>query len=177
MSMKKTVWTWGLISGGVSSLLMALTAPFADEIGFDKGAIVGYTGLVLSALLIFFGVRSYKQNVAGGRLSFGRGFAVGLLIALVSSLLYVATWQVVYFNFLPDFGEKYASHLVEKAKEEGKSAAEIERLTADMAKFQELYRNPLFNAAITLVEPLPFGLAAAAISAGLLRTRRTSAPA
>lgn len=177
MSMKRTVWTWGLISGGVSSLLMAITASFADDIGFDKGAIVGYTGLVLSALLIFFGVRSYKLEVAGGRLTFGKGFTVGILIALVSSLLYVATWQVVYYGFLPDFGEKYAAHLVEKAKAEGKSAEHLEKLTADMAKFQELYRNPLFNAAITLIEPLPFGLAAAAISAGILRTRRSTAPA
>lgn len=170
MSMKRTVWTWGLISGGFSSLMMALAVPFADEIGFDRGAILGYTSLVLSALLIFFGVRSYKENVAGGRLSFGRGFAVGLLIALVSSLLYVATWQIVYFRFMPDFGEKYAAHRVEKAREEGKSAA-------DLAKFQALYRNPLVNAAITLIEPLPFGLAAAAISAAILRTRRAAAPA
>lgn len=177
MSMKRTVWTWGLISGGVSSLMMALTVPFVDAIGFDRGAILGYTALVLSALMIFFGVRSYKQNVAGGRLTFGRGFAVGLLIALVSSLLYVATWQVVYFNFLPDFGEKYAAHLIEKAQREGKAEAEIEKIRADMAKFGELYRNPLFNAAVTLIEPLPFGLAAAAISAGILRTRRTAAPA
>ncbi|GMU66444.1 MAG: hypothetical protein AMXMBFR36_27180 [Acidobacteriota bacterium] len=177
MSMKRTVWTWGLISGGVSSALMLAVVPFADRIGFDRSAIFGYTGLVLSALMIFFGVRSYKQNVAGGRLTFGKGFKVGLLIALISSLLYVATWQVVYFQFMPDFLEKYGAHVAEKARQDGKSAAEIEKMNADMAKFQELYRNPLFNAAITLIEPLPFGLAAAAISAGILRTRRNTAPA
>jgi hypothetical protein len=177
MSTKRTVWTWGLISGGISSGLMLAVVPFADRIGFDRGAIFGYTGLVLSALMIFFGVRSYKHNVAGGRLTFGKGFKVGLLIALISSLLYVATWQIVYFQCMPDFLEKYRAHVVEKARSDGKSASEIEKMNADMAKFQELYRNPLFNAAITLIEPLPFGLAAAAISAGILRTRRTAGPA
>jgi hypothetical protein len=58
MSMKRTVWTWGLISGGVSSLMMALTVPFVDAIGFDRGAILGYTALVLSALMVFFGVKA-----------------------------------------------------------------------------------------------------------------------
>ena len=83
--MKKTVLTFGLISGAVSAATMLVTASLADKIGFEKGEILGYTTIVLSALLIFFGVRSYRENVAGGRLSFARGFAVGILITLISS--------------------------------------------------------------------------------------------
>jgi len=37
------------------SLMMLGTLPFIDKIGFDKGEIVGYTGIVLSFLLVFFG--------------------------------------------------------------------------------------------------------------------------
>jgi hypothetical protein len=47
--------------------------------------------IVLSALLVFFGVRSYRENAAGGRLTFGPGFAVGILITLISSACYVRT--------------------------------------------------------------------------------------
>jgi len=47
--MKKTIITFGLVSGAFSSLMMVATVPFADRIGFDKGAIVGYTAIVLSA--------------------------------------------------------------------------------------------------------------------------------
>src|SRR5215470_19787798 len=111
--MKKVVLTFGLISGAIMAVMMIGTAPFADKIGFDKGEILGYTIIVLSALLIFFGVRSYRENVSGGRLSFGRGFAVGILIALVASFFYVATWEVVYFKFMPDFADKYAARMVE----------------------------------------------------------------
>jgi len=59
--MKKTIVTFGLISGVVSSLMMAATVPFAGKISFDKGLIVGYTGIVLSFLLVFFGIRSYRK--------------------------------------------------------------------------------------------------------------------
>ena len=61
--MKKTVLTFGLISGAIASVLMFSTLPFAEKIGFDKGAIVGYTTIVASLLLVFFGIRSYRDNV------------------------------------------------------------------------------------------------------------------
>jgi hypothetical protein len=66
--MKKTVLTFGLISGAISAATMLATIPFADKIGFDNGAIVGYTLIVLSALVIFVGVRSSigKMLEAGG---------------------------------------------------------------------------------------------------------------
>ena len=102
--MKKTVLTFGLISGVVSSLLMLLTVPFIDRIGFDRGVFVGYTAIVLSFLLVFFGIRSYRENVGGGEITFGRAFTVGILITLISCAFYVLTWEVVYFKIMPDFG-------------------------------------------------------------------------
>jgi len=124
--MKKTVLTFGLISGAISAAMMLVTVPFVDKIGWDKGEILGYTSIVLAALLIFFGIRSYRENVARGRLAFGRGFAVGILITLISSACYVATWEVVYFKFLPDFADKYAAHMVERAKASGASQQKLD---------------------------------------------------
>ena len=109
--MKKTVLTFGLICGAITSAMMLATLPFVDEIGSGKGEILGYTVIVLSALIVFFGIRSYRENVGGGRLTFGRGFAVGILITLISSACYVATWEVVYFKLMPDFADKYAAHM------------------------------------------------------------------
>ena len=54
--MKKTVWTFGLISGVILSTMMAITVPFEHEIGYDHALVVGYTTMVLSFLLIFFGI-------------------------------------------------------------------------------------------------------------------------
>src|SRR6266566_8630124 len=126
--MKKSVLTFGLISGAVISVLMLLTLPFHDAIGFGIGGlIVGYTTMVLAFLLIYFGVRSYRDNVAGGTVRFGRAFAVGALIGLVSSMCYVATWEVMYFKFMPDFMDKYGAHVIEKARASGENAAEIGR--------------------------------------------------
>jgi hypothetical protein len=43
-----------------------------------------------------------------------------------------------------------------------------------MAEFEEKYRNPVFNVAITFLEPLPVGLLASLLSAGLLTRRKST---
>src|SRR4030095_10080481 len=110
--MKKKVLTFGLISAGVAALLMFATMPFVYRIGFDKGFIVGYTGIVVALLLVPFGIRSYRENIGGGHITFGRAFAVGILITLISGICYVVAWEILYYNFLPDFVEKYSAYMV-----------------------------------------------------------------
>lgn len=175
--MKKTVLTFGLISGAVSSLMMVATVPFADRIGFDKGAVVGYTAIVLSFLLVFFGIRSYRDSVGNGRITFGKAFAVGISITLISCICYVVTWEVLYFNFLPDFMDKYNAYIMEKLKASGASAAAVQAKLQELKRFKELYDNPLFNALMTFIEPLPIGLAVTLISAAFLRKKARSQPA
>lgn len=169
--MKKIVLTFGLIAGVILSVLMIATIPFMDRIGFDYALVVGYSTMVLAFLLVFFGIRSYRENVGGGQISFGRAFSVGILIVLVASILYVVTWEILYFNFIPDFFDKYANYLVEKSRAAGASAEEITAQTKQMNDMKVMYNNPFYNAAFTFLEPLPVGLVMTLISAALLRRK------
>jgi hypothetical protein len=169
--MKKTVLTFGLISGVLSAAMMLATLPFVDAIGFDKGEIVGYTALVLSFLLVFFGVRSYRQNVGAGRITFGRAFSVGILITLISCAFYVVTWEVIYFKLMPGFGDKYTGYMVAQAKASGASQEAIDASVRQAQSFKAMYDKPLMNAALTFTEPFPVGLAMTVISAAVLRRK------
>jgi len=169
--MKKTVWTFGLIGGAVMAAFMIATLPFANA--FDEHSlIVGYAGIVAGFLLAYFGVRSYRDNVLGGTIGFGRAFGAGLLIATIASLCYVATWEIMYFKFMPDFMDKYAAHEVAKARASGASDAEVAARQAEMQKFAVMYKNPVYNAALTFMEPLPMALLITLISAGVLSRRK-----
>ena len=170
--MKKTVWTYGLISGAIASVLLAVTIPFQGEDGFDHSLVVGYATIVLSFLLIYFGVRSYRDNVGRGRVSFGRALAVGTLIGVIASLCYVATWEVVYFKFMPDFMTQYNARALEKERAAGASEATLAQKKIEMDKFEKVYRNPAINVAFTILEPLPVALVIALISAGVLSRRK-----
>ena len=171
--MKKIVLTFGTISGVIFSVMMFTTMPFMDQIGFDKGHLIGYTTMVVAFLLVFFGIRSYRENVLDGYISFGRAFKVGFLIMLVSCAFYVLSWEIVYFNFIPDFVDKYQAYVVETARANGATAEEIAKQTQDMEKFKGWYSNIFFNVIITfLIEPFPVGLIMTLISALILKKRR-----
>src|SRR5258706_6190024 len=123
-TMKKTVLIFGLISGAIISGTMLASVSFMTAENMKRGEIFGYTGIVLGALLVFFGVRSYRESVAPGRMSFGRGLAVGALIALVSSLCYVATWEIVYFSS-PGVGDRLCACVIERVKALGATPEKI----------------------------------------------------
>jgi Protein of unknown function (DUF4199) len=170
--MKKIVLTFGLIAGAMLSAMMLMTLPFLDKIGFDKGEIIGYTTMVLAFLMVYFGVRSYRDNVAGGSVTFGRAFLVGMMITVVATVCYVVTWEVIYYKVAPDFGDKYAAYAIEKAKKSGATDTQITVLTKEMTEFKEMYKNPLVNITFTLLEPLPVGLVFTLVSAGVLSRKR-----
>lgn len=170
--MKKIVLTFGLISGAIAAVLMIATMPYADQLGHSgKAYILGYATIVLSALLIFFGVRSYRENVASGGLTFGKAFTVGILIALVSSACYVAAWEVVQRISYPDFADKYAAQMIDQAKKSGGGQAAIDKATEQAEQFKKMYANPFMNAALTFLEPFPVGLVVTLLSAAILRKK------
>lgn len=175
--MRKTVLTFGLIAGAFLALTMLSVIPFAHRVGFAFAEVLGYTTLVVSALMVFFGVRSYRENAGGGRLTFGRGFAVGILITLIFSVIYVGTWEFVFFKLTPDFADRYADHMVERARASGATETKIQKTIRDAEQFKVNYRKPLYNVAETFMEVLPIGLAAALISAAVLRRRSPALPA
>ena len=170
--MKKIVLTFGLISGAVISALMFATLPFMHKIGFNRGLVIGYTTMVLAFLLVFFGIRSYRENVGEGRISFKRAVGVGLLIMLITCACYVVSWEIIYFNIMPDFADKYAAFIIEDERAKGASQAELAQKMEEMQKFKDRYNNNiLFNVGMTLLEPLPVGLVMTLVSALILRRR------
>jgi len=173
--MRKIVLTFGLISGAILGGLMALAMVFKDEIGFDKGLLVGYTSMVLAFLMIFFGVRTYRDEVGGGEVTFGRAFKVGGLIMLIASLCYVASWEVVRPLWAPDYLEKYSAYQTEQMRTAGAPEAEIAASQAEMAKWGEWYKNPALRMGMTLMEPLPVGLLFTLLTAWGLSRRKKEA--
>lgn len=170
--MKKTVLTFGLISGAIMTAMMFATLPFTDSPWLQAHSmVVGYTTMVLSFMLVFFGIRSYRENVCGGTITFGRAFAVGILITLISSVLYVITWEIMYFG-IPSFGERFMTMCVAHIKNSGASP---EAIQAQLNQLKYL-DNPFINAAITFTEPFPVGLIITLVSALILRRRQRQHP-
>jgi hypothetical protein len=170
--MKKTVLVFGLISGGMMTVMMFATLPFTDSAWLQSHSmLVGYTTIVLSFMLVFFGIRSYRENIGGGAITFGRAFAVGILITLISSVLYVVAWEIMYFG-VPSFGERFMTMCVAHIKNSGASP---EAIQAQINQLKYL-DNPFINAALTFTEPFPVGLIITLVSAAILRKKTRNPP-
>src|SRR5580704_4037939 len=157
--MKKTVLTFGLISGLIISVLMGGSLLLADKIGPGHSMALGYTIMVASFLLIY----------------------CGILITLITTVCYVAMWEVLYFNFMPHFMDSYFAAQIHKVQSSGLDPATTAAQVAAIQRSQQLYQNPFVNMAYTVMEPLPVGLIITLISAAILRRKapveRSAAPA
>jgi hypothetical protein len=170
--MTKVVLIFGLISGAIAAALMWLlmTVVNSGAINFENGMIWGYATMIIALSMVFFGVKSYRDN-HGGRITFFKGLQVGILISLISAVCYAASWELYYPKIGDEFMEKYTAHELDKMKASGKSDAEIEQARADGEKFAALYKNVFVRFPISMMEILPVGIVVTLISAALLRKK------
>lgn len=165
--MRRIILTFGLIAGAIMSAMLLLALPFQEQIGFDNGAYLGYTSMVLAFLMVYFGVRAYREQIAGGSVTFGEAVKVGLLITAVATVCYVVTWEVIYFQLAPEVAAQYTNYALEQLRQSGASAAEIAEQTAQFARYQQLYDQVWYNVAVTTLEPLPIGVLVTLVTAWL----------
>ena len=170
--MKKTVLTFGLISGAIAALMMFVTIPLIGRVPFEYLTLLGYTTFVASFLMVFFGIRSYRDNVAGGTITFGRAFKVGILITLVSCGIYIITWEFIYHRFLPNFLDQYSNYMVEKMRAQGATQEALNQKIQEYEQFKEWYKNPFLRFATSMMEAFPVGLLITVISALILRRKQ-----
>jgi len=171
--MKKNIIVFGLIAGLISCFnLLAITVMGRKDIDFDNGMWIGYASMLLAFSLIFVAVKNYRDRYNNGIISFGKAFRIGLYITLVAATVYVVTWLIDFYYFIPDFAERYSAHVIKQLKESGASVTEINKQTAEMASFQQMYKNPFFNAMMTYLEIVPVGLLVSLACALILKRKR-----
>jgi len=174
--MRKVTLVFGLLAGAIVSVFMVIIMKLCENgtINFDNSDLIGYGSMVIALSMIFFGIKSYRDNYQNGTTKFGSGLQVGMLITLVASLLYAATGETIY-QIDPEgqaaFMDKYADHYINKLKESGASPAEIEHKVKEMANLKEMNKNPLIRFGIALAIILPVGIIITLISAAVLRRK------
>jgi hypothetical protein len=171
--MKKTVLKFGAIAALILMAWLVLLMPLSHTgtLSMNTQEVIGYATMVLAFLMVFLGIRSYRETVAGGSITFGRAFQVGILICLIGCVAYVVSWEIYYFNFGQDFLVRYSEHVARDMREAGASAAAVAAKTEEMKSFAKLYENPLFNIGVTFLEIFPVGLVMTLVSAGILRRK------
>lgn len=101
-------WVACLIVVGVPALGMVFTGIGPE--GFDLGAIIGYSSMIVAMALVYFAMRHYRDKENKGTMSFGEGMKIGLLISAMGGAAW-GMYNLVFVKFImPDFYEQYYAH-------------------------------------------------------------------
>lgn len=176
-TMQKTILVYGLISGTILAFFVFFIYWLYDQgiMTMDKGEIVGYTSMVIALTMVFFGIKSYRDNYGKGSIKFWKAVQIGLLISIIASVMYggAATLHSVMF---PEWGQKHlgewADLQVKEMKEKGAPPEQIEAKEKEMKDMLEMIKNPfILFALVVVIEILPVGIIITLISAAILRKR------
>lgn len=170
--MKKIVIIYGLISGVIISAYMLVTMEiFKDrEDHIESGMLIGYTGMVIALSLIFFGVKSLRDNQFSGVITFWKATQAGLGIAFIAAIMYALSWEVSYSRMGDEFNKKMIEQYMARI-DSNLPADEAEAEKKQIIQNFEDYKNPVIRFGMTLMEIFPVGILITLISAGLLRKK------
>lgn len=167
------ILTYGVIAGLIVAVPMFVMITLnPDPKAMTSSQVFGFALMFAAFSLVFVGVKTHRDKALGGVIKFVPALLVGLGISAVAALVYVIGWEVTLAATNYSFPEVYAQGVIDGVRAKGGTAAEIEKVTADMAAFRTQYANPLFRLPITFIEIFPVGLVISLISAAMLRNPR-----
>ncbi|CAM4277366.1 DUF4199 domain-containing protein [Flavobacterium terrigena] len=132
---------------------------------FEPSMVAGFISMSLAFLFSVLGIYQHRK-LNNGIISFGQAFKTGLLIAFLISTIYVVTWLVMYYNFYPDFMEKFGEMTLKRA-----SAEELAAKKTELAWMEKAYKSPLAIIGLTYAEIFPLGIVMALIGALILKKK------
>jgi ABC-type sugar transport system permease subunit len=175
--MKPTAFRYGLYASLVLLVLFLLNyALFNKSLDYATQEVIGYLTIVLSMFFIFLGIRHYRNHLNMGRLSFGEGMKLGILIALIPAIFF-GLFNLLYVEVIdPGWREDYYSHYIEQVKANTAPEAQQEEIAA-LEKQREFFSSPVMTFLVMFATVFIVGVIATIISALALRRSRPFANA
>ena len=171
--MTRTVLVFGLIAGLGMAVLQWIIYPlcYRGYITFDNSTYIGYAGMLIVFSVIFFGIKSFRDNQGGGTVTFWKAFQIGLLITLIASVIHAVGGQI--YNLVnPDFKnffiQKFTEYQMRLLPDPADPAA-AESIRQQVEMMRMIYENPILDFLFSTMMILPAGLIVTVVSAALLR--------
>ncbi|WP_103069735.1 DUF4199 domain-containing protein [Aquimarina sediminis] len=168
--MKNTILRYGIYSA-ISICLLALLSWFlGKKLDYSIQEIIGYAGIIVSLLFVFFGIKHYRDKENNGLVSFGKAFLIGILITLFASLAF-GLLDIVYNKLInPDFVSEYYAHYAEKMKS-SLPPSEFQIKLKELEAQKELFSNAYMSFLLMAVTVFIIGFIISLISAFILQRK------
>ena len=171
--MLRIILLYGVIAGLIVAVPMdAMMILPTGHLPLSNSYVIGYTTMLIALSTVFVAIKRHRDIDLGGVIGFWVAFGMGLGISFVAGIFYVVGWEIALSVTHFDFIAGYSKMLIADAKAKGENAAQIAKITADMARLRVQYANPLYRMPETFTEIFPVGVLVSLVSAGLLCNRR-----
>lgn len=173
--MKKTIYRFGFYGIALMVTVLLITFfLFKGKENWEAQEIIGYTTIVLSLLFVYFGIRYWRDNYNSGRLKFGQGLKLGMLITVFPAIAFgLLTW--LEMSVLdPEFSEKYYGYQVQKMKA-ATPPDKIQEALQKMESEKEMFSSPLLQFAIMFLTVFLIGIVITVISSLVLQRSEAKA--
>ena len=155
------------IFGGlvVSAVMCYVTYSMKSNPDMEPNMYMGFGSMIVAFAFIVFGILQ-QRKATNDVISFANAFKTGISIAFITSTIYVLVWLVIYYNFFPDFIERYGEIVLKTTPVEEVAAQKVK-----LAFMKNVYNSPLGIIGMTYVEIFPLGIVFAIISALVLKKK------
>lgn len=169
--MTRYILIYGCLSGAVVIATLISGIVLGPD-SFFSSVVFGYLVMLVALTFIFMGVKRFRDVEQGGVIRFGKALLLGLGIAAMAGVIYVAVWEVYLASTGYVFMEQYVASVLAGYEREGMDAATLAAKRAEFEGMALQYEKFWFRMPMTFLEIFPVGLLVALVSAAVLRNPR-----
>jgi hypothetical protein len=154
MEQKVNVWKGNLINGlilGMAGVVYSLVMYFLD-LSFNKTQ--GYAFVVIEAVLLYFLVKSFRDNYRFGQITYGESFGAGVVISLYYSIIVAVFIYILYAFIDPGLVTKQLAMAEDLLQKKGIPEDAMETAM----KMQEKFIKPAIIAPLSLFGNMIWGV-------------------
>lgn len=150
MEQKVNVWKVNMTNGlilGLIGIVYSMVMYFLD-LTFNQ--VQGYIFLVVQIVVIFFLIKSYRDNYLHGNITYGQSVGAGVVIILYSAVIMALFTYILYTIIDPELTAKKLAFLEEMMLKKGTPQEAVDAFM----KIQEKVQKPIIAAPLTIFSSL-----------------------
>jgi len=154
MEQNVNVWKANLTNGlilGLIGIVYTLVIYFLD-LSFNK--IQGYVFIFLQIVILYFLVKSYRDNFLHGNITYGQAFGAGVIICLYYAILIAIFTYILYSVIDPGLINKQLAFTEEMMLKKGLTQAQVDAGMAVQSKIMK----PAIMAPVSIFGSMIWGI-------------------
>ncbi len=165
MEEKVNVWKANLTNGLILGLVGVVWTLMLYFLNMTFNKVLGYPLLIILGVVLFFLLKSYRDNYKHGMITYGEALGAGLIIFLYYSIIMAIFTYILYAIIDPGLVDKSLAFAEEMLQKRGMPQA---RIDAGMS-IQKKMMTPVFMAPWTILANMFFGFIISLIVAAFVR--------